>query len=620
MKLIDETLRSAWRRFVRLWRPMAAWTVVVWLALAVALAPLSSAILGWGGLRGHRSVVGNEELLGWVFTVPGLVWVLLAGSLTLMAWVVRFAGLFHIITDDLEGVRPGVRQTLADLAPHVPALARLCMATVLAGMVILAPFLGGLAAIRGAFLAAHDINYYLAERPEAWRRAVLVSGLWAAAWVPPVTYLAFRSLMTLPAYLDGHRPLRSALRRSWLRTAGAGGRLVALLSGALLSWLAARALIQATYGAAGGAVMSWLGEVSASLRPLVLGTAMYVGGAVALDAVLAFVGFSFAATVLVKFYYEDTDLPTLAPSLPSIRQLPGDAIRSVRTRRIRPIRAAGLGLLLVVGSAVLSRILLDRLPDHRPALVVAHRAGPPPAPENTLAALERSITLGADLSEIDVQRTADGVLVVVHDVDLMRVARDPRRIAATEFAEMREVVQRPDDGSPAEERRVATLGEFLERARGRIGLNIELKYYGPDPGLAPAVVREVRARGMEREVELMSLDRSAVEQVRTLAPEIRLGYVMAAAVGDPTRMPVDFLAVSRSRLTPALMRSARERNLQVYAWTVNRPGDMADLGERGVAGLITDAPGLTVRVNEQLAELSPASRILLRFRGRLVDE
>jgi glycerophosphoryl diester phosphodiesterase len=191
-------------------------------------------------------------------------------------------------------------------------------------------------------------------------------------------------------------------------------------------------------------------------------------------------------------------------------------------------------------------------------------------------------------------------------------------VAEVVYADVAGLVQLPDDGSPPAERRVATLDEFLERARGRIGLMIELKYYGHDPELAPAVVAAVRARA-GNDVALMSLSVEAVQQLATLAPELPVGYVSAAAVGDLTRLPVQFLAVARPRVTPRLLRTAGERDVEVHAWTVNRASTMAELMDRGVDGLITDDPQLAVRVREEMLGLSLPSRLLLRFRPGLLD-
>jgi glycerophosphoryl diester phosphodiesterase len=278
-----------------------------------------------------------------------------------------------------------------------------------------------------------------------------------------------------------------------------------------------------------------------------------------------------------------------------------------------------LAAVVVLASLVTSGILLERLPEPRWVAVIAHRAGPPPSPENTLAALERSIAAGADYAEIDVQRTWDGEVLVVHDVDLMRVAGDRRRIAAVAYRDVASLAQLPDDGSPPGERRLATLDEFLERARGRIGLAIELKYYGHDPELAPAVVSAVRVSGAD-DIMLMSLSVEAVEQLARLAPDLRVGYVSAAGVGDLTRLPVQFLAVTRARATPRLLRVAGDAGVDVQVWTVNQAAIMAELMERGVDGLITDDPALAVRVREELLGLSRASRLLLRFRPGLLDQ
>jgi len=139
------------------------------------------------------------------------------------------------------------------------------------------------------------------------------------------------------------------------------------------------------------------------------------------------------------------------------------------------------------------------MPEVEPVLISAHRAGPPSSPENTISALQKTIESGADYSEIVVQLTRDNVPVLVHDADLMRVADDPRRITHSDYMDIREVVQQPDDGSPPEARQLATPGEFLERAENNIKLMIELKYYGRDPLLAERVIREVREMGMENQ-------------------------------------------------------------------------------------------------------------------------
>lgn len=621
--LYDEAIRSAWARVVRLWRPMAGWTLLVWTAVVAILGPLSSALLGWQALRGPRAVVGNEELLAWVMTPHGAIWVLLAGGLVVTGEIIRYAGLFHIVTDDLEGRRATLTVTALRLARQLPALFRLALVGMVAAAALVIPLMLGVAGIQAVFLGAHDINYYLSERPREWTYALMAAAVWLTAWAVAAGYVVGRGLLALPAYLDGHRPLRVALARARARGWGEKRRLLRLVATAVVAWLLARLLANAAYLAIGSQVVDWVGSAFDSLRPLVVVMGAYLAGLFLLDAVIAFLGFAFVSTILTKVYYEGTNLHQAAPSMPRIRDIPGLAVGDALGRArawLRPRRAVPVALAVLTVSAAVSALILERMPDIEPVIVTAHRAGPQPAPENTLAALERSIAADADYAEIDVLRTRDGVVVVAHDEDLMRMAGDPRRIAESSYAELRGVVKRPNDGTPPEERRLATLAEFLDRARGRIGLNIELKYYGRDPALAPAVVRAVRAAGQEEDVVLMSLNLNAVRQLARLAPGIPVGYVAAATVGEPTRLPVDFLAASRQSATPRLIRTARSRDIEVHAWTVNRPDEMAQLIERGVHGLITDDPDLAIRVSRELAGLSPVSRLLLRIRPMEVGE
>lgn len=608
----DEAFGAAWGRVLRLWQPLAGWTILVWAAVALVLGPASTALLGWQALRGPRSVVGNEALLVWLVTPRGAMWALLAGGLVLMGSVIRYAGVFHLVTDDLLGRHATIRRTALHLVPQIPSLFRLSVVAAAAGATLAGLGVIGLAGIRSLLVAEYDINYYLWERPPEWGRAVAAATVWIGLWAVVALFVVGRTVLAVPAYLDGHQPVRVAFRRAKERGHGHKPRLFRLLGAAAVLWLLSRLGATAAYFAGGAAVVEWIASISPSLRALVAATATYGAGLFVLDAVISIVGFSFLAVVLTQFYYEDTDLHDVVPA-PRLRELPWRVMRRarpwLRPRRLVPL-AAAFWLAGVVGVG----LVLARIPDVEPVLVIAHRAGPPPAPENTLAALERSIAAGADHAEIDVQRTRDGVVVVVHDADLMRVAGDPRRVADVAYAEVASLVQRGGDDTPPAERRLATLDAFLTRARGRIGLTIELKYYGPDPDLARAVVETVRAHGMVDQVTVMSLDVGAVEQLARIAPEFEIGYVAAAAVGDLTRLPVRFLALSRSRATPRLLRTAAQRGVGVHVWTVNRADAMAELMERGVDGLITDDPALAVRVSREMVELAPASRLLLRFR------
>ncbi|NNE68769.1 MAG: hypothetical protein HKN29_00245 [Rhodothermales bacterium] len=614
--LRDDAFNSARRRVVLLWKPMATWTVLVWVLLVATLAPLTSALLGRQVL-GSEQVWGNEELLRWLISPVGLFYALMTGSIALTAAVVRFAGLFRIVTDHIEGRTPSATQTLKELVPQIPALFRVTVFTVTAAGVLLVPLALALFGVYGLFLTEYDINYYLESRPREIAYAVVSAGLIGLVWAVAAGRLAIRSVPALPAYLDGHRPLTVAIRRGWERTRDSAGRMIRVFSLSLGLWLIARAVAASTSFYLAQTAVEALAAATDSLTLIILATGAYTVGTLALDAVISFAGFSLLSTVLVKFYYEDTDLHEKVPKLPGLGALSMRAARAV-VGWVGRGRVAILAALILFVGLLATGAFINPAPPPGPVEVIAHRAGPSLAPENSLLALDRAIDAGADWVEIDVQRTVDSVLVVVHDADLMRVAGSSQRIQGARSESILGQTLGTEAGVAPEDLQVALLSDFLDRARGRVQVMIELKYYGRDPLLARLVVDEVRRLGMEDQVAFMSLDVGAVRELADLAPETPRGYLSAASVGSVTRLPVDFVAVALPRLTPALVRTAHASGQRVYAWTLNDPGTMVSAVDLGVDGIITDDPVLARRVLGELAALSPAGRVMLRFRN-LVD-
>jgi len=245
--------------------------------------------------------------------------------------------------------------------------------------------------------------------------------------------------------------------------------------------------------------------------------------------------------------------------------------------------------------------------------IVSHRAIAGGAPENSLAALQESIRLNADYAEIDVQLTADGVAVVLHDADLMRVAGHPGRVDQMTLTELQQLQLRTENEYPNELLVIPNLSEYLEMAKGKIGLMIELKYYGFREDLAEETIRLIEQHEMEEQVLVMSLSANAVQQVKSLSPDIGMGYVSALAAGDLSRIPMDFLAINQQSVTTQMIQDYNSRNQPVYAWTVNSTADMFDLLEKRVSGLITDEPELAIDVADEFSKLTNAERLLLRF-------
>jgi glycerophosphoryl diester phosphodiesterase len=196
----------------------------------------------------------------------------------------------------------------------------------------------------------------------------------------------------------------------------------------------------------------------------------------------------------------------------------------------------------------------------------------------------------------------------------MRRAGAPRRIADLTFAEARKL----DLGrrfSPAfTGERIPTLAEVIDLARGKIKLQIELKYYGKDRGLAQKVADLIGRAAFESQCEVTSLDYEGLMTAKKHNPRLKVVALVTYALGDPGRLEVEGLSVNTQVLSDRLIRAARRRGKALYAWTVDNPRAMVRLIERGVGGQVTNAPEELIRIRREWTELSDVEHRLLAAR------
>ena len=208
---------------------------------------------------------------------------------------------------------------------------------------------------------------------------------------------------------------------------------------------------------------------------------------------------------------------------------------------------------------------------------------------------------------------ADGAVVVIHDSDLKKIGGSDLTVAGATLAELRQV----DIGSwfdPAfADQRVPTLEEVLELCRDRIGVNIELKYYGKQKRLEERVAEVVERSGMADQVMFMSLSYAGIQELRRLRPNWRVGLLSSVAIGDLAGLDVDFLALNGRAASRSLIRHAHARGKQVMVWTVNDAVAMASMVGRGADALITDEPALAAEVLEEFSRLEPVERLLIQL-------
>lgn len=137
----------------------------------------------------------------------------------------------------------------------------------------------------------------------------------------------------------------------------------------------------------------------------------------------------------------------------------------------------------------------------RACAIVAHRGAWHTAPENSLAAVENAIAAGYDIVEIDIRRSIDGGLFLLHDDTLERMAGIERIPEEMTLAEITALTLRMRDGGPNQpmtEHTIPTLDQVLEAARGRIFIDLDIK---DTTGLLDAVAAKVKAMGMADQVD-----------------------------------------------------------------------------------------------------------------------
>jgi glycerophosphoryl diester phosphodiesterase len=247
------------------------------------------------------------------------------------------------------------------------------------------------------------------------------------------------------------------------------------------------------------------------------------------------------------------------------------------------------------------------------------------APENTLAAFQRAIDDGADWIELDVQENADGVVVVSHDSDFMKVAGVNLKVWEATNVELRDIDIGSFFAAQYADQRVPTLREVLEQASGHLGIVIELKYYGHDHSLEAKVVDLVEQTGMVSDVMVMSLKLEGVRKTQALRPDWTYGLLNTVSLGDLTRLDLDFLALNATAATPSMIRRAHNRGMKVYVWTVDDPVQMSVMLSRGADGIITDETAVARQVLGLREQLSPFGRLIVWVAGesgflRGVDE
>jgi glycerophosphoryl diester phosphodiesterase len=584
-------------------RPLPlAWHLLMQLLVLVLFAPLIGWLANQIVFSTGDQVISNFDIANFVLSWRGLAFVLLVAALALGLLLAELAGHSWLSSHAIAGQPVTLPSTVAFVVSRLPKLIELSTRIFLRILLMALPFLGIAALVWFTILSDHDINFYLSENPPIWRYAKIGAGVLAAVFAGLAVAQLARWLFSIPVMLFEETSPAVALQRS---AEISRGRILQILRPLLVWFLilaAGAALISGIFDALSESLLAWAGvDVHRVLPSVALLLALSSIGAYLYTGLQAS-GHQFLIT---RMYTEQTGQ---AWALPKALLTSEHEARRIA----RPAVLLSLGLLaLVVG---VSLFLVSRLDLKQDVAITAHRGASLSAPENTMAAFRAALAAGADYVELDVQRTQDGSIAVLHDADLMRMGGDPRKIRNLTVAQLATIdIGRKRSAQFAGEH-VPLLADVIAFARGKMKINIELKYNGPDPGLAAAVVDLLRRENFLDQVVITSLDYAALKEVKRIEPRLQTGHIVTAAVGDVTRTAADFVSLNSAQATPSMIERAHKAGKKVHVWTVNKPEVMLRMIERDVDNIITDDPALLNSVMKERNTLSAPEMLGLHLR------
>ena len=239
-------------------------------------------------------------------------------------------------------------------------------------------------------------------------------------------------------------------------------------------------------------------------------------------------------------------------------------------------------------------------------LVIAHRGNSSAAPENTFTSFDSAIEAGVTLLECDVQMTADGHIVVIHDPTLDRTSDRTGDVRSLTLAEIKAAdVSHPKNfGARFSPQRAATLGELLAYLKGRARVMLEIKKESSradSDEFERRIAAEIVKSGfhvspdMETDIALLSFATPILERMAGILPDAPRGHLFYR---DPEeqmfaaaeKVKASFVMPEKGHLSPGLLERAKQRGLGVATWVCDDPAEFKELSRLGLLGIGSNRP------------------------------
>jgi glycerophosphoryl diester phosphodiesterase len=231
---------------------------------------------------------------------------------------------------------------------------------------------------------------------------------------------------------------------------------------------------------------------------------------------------------------------------------------------------------------------------------VAHRGATGYAPENTIAGFDLAVDMKADYIEIDVQRSKDGELVIIHDTTVDRTTDGTGKVGDLTLQQLQGLDAGSWKGESFTGESIPTFEEILDRYHGKVGILIELKAPELYPGIEEQVAEALKERNLDQpqneKIIIQSFNFESMKKTDKLLPKVPVGVLTSNRTHTTAEALKEFSTYaewfnpSYGIVTEEVVDQVHAQGMQIGSWTV-RSQEAADfLYEMNVDAIITDYP------------------------------
>ncbi len=221
-------------------------------------------------------------------------------------------------------------------------------------------------------------------------------------------------------------------------------------------------------------------------------------------------------------------------------------------------------------------------------LRVGHRGARAYEPENTIRSFRRALELGVNAVELDVRRTKDDELVVIHDAKVDRITNGKGLVNDLTLKEIKNLTAEKGE-------KILTLNEALDFLDRKVKILIELK----ESGFEEKVLDNIMGKGLEDNVIIISFHEEALRKVRELNNRIETGLIYVKhkdPIGTALSLKAQYLLSLYRFVHSSFVKKAHENGLKIIVWTINTLEEAQKYADKGVDGIASDKPDILSKI------------------------